>query len=223
VTGVNVRVGACIAAIAALCSAPSAQAQSTMVALWHMDETSGSTMADAVGGNTGTLHSVTTGVPGALGTAYDFDGKSAYVSVPSAGSLNPGSSPMEFSVSVHLRSRPPTGSNLDYDILRKGIASTKGGMYKLEVPHSGTPVCRFAGSLGDVRVTGAKDVADGRWHTVTCARTATGVSVAVDGGSPRVRSGATGTISNTANLVIGAKPGSDYTNGTIDEVSVSVG
>jgi len=223
VTGVNVKRAVCLAAMMVLGSFSGAQAQSATVALWHMDETSGSTMADAVGHSNGSLHSVTTGVPGALGTGYDFDGSTSYVTVPSTAVLNPGSSPMQFTVNMRISVRPASGSTKDYDILRKGVASTNGGMYKMEVGHAGSPVCRFAGSQGDILVTASQSVVDGRWHTVTCARTATGISVSVDGKAPRTRSGATGTISNSAALVIGAKPGSDYTKGTLDEISVAVG
>jgi hypothetical protein len=223
VTGVNVKSAVCLAAILVLGSFSGAQAQSVTVALWHMDETSGSTMVDAVGHSNGSLHSVTTGVAGAVRTAYDFDGSRSYVSVPSTDVLNPGASPMQFSVSLRITVQPASGATKDYDILRKGVASTKGGMYKMEVPPSGAPVCRFAGSQGDIKVTAGQSVVDGRWHTVTCARTGSGISVSVDGKAPRTHSGATGTISNSSALVIGAKPGSDYTKGSLDEISVSVG
>jgi Concanavalin A-like lectin/glucanases superfamily len=209
-------------ALAALCGAPAAQAQSTVVALWHMDETRGTTMADAVGGDDGTLNAVDVGLPGALGTAYGFNGTSSYVSVPSSPALSPGAAPMSFSMSILVTTPPPKGSTKDYDLLRKGVASTSGGMYKLEVRHSGLLACRYAGSAGDVLVLSGRAVADGSWHSVTCARSGTGVSVTVDG-TTWTKAGATGTISNSSRLVIGAKPGSDYTKGTIDEVSVSVG
>src|SRR3954452_13282703 len=59
------------------------------VALWHMDETSGTVMHDAVGGHDGTLSGVTVGAPGFAGTAFGFSG-SGFVSVPTAAALNPG-------------------------------------------------------------------------------------------------------------------------------------
>src|SRR6266498_86896 len=62
-----------------------------LVALWHMDETSGTLMYDSIAGHTGSLHSVQPGLPGFSGFAYGFNGSSSYVSVPSAGDLNPGS------------------------------------------------------------------------------------------------------------------------------------
>ena len=79
-----------------------------VVSLWHMDETSGTTMVDSVGTNHGTLHSVTTGLPGFLGSAYGFNGVAGYVSVPSSGSLNPGSSNFSFTVHIKTTSVPAT-------------------------------------------------------------------------------------------------------------------
>ena len=65
------------------------QTQPGLVALWHMDETSGTTMHDAVGGHTGTLHSVTLGrrrLPRARPTGSTG---SSYVSVPDEGRPQP--------------------------------------------------------------------------------------------------------------------------------------
>ena len=44
--------------------------------LWHMDETSGTVMHDAVGGHDGHPHSVAVGLPGFSGTAFGFTGSS---------------------------------------------------------------------------------------------------------------------------------------------------
>ena len=64
------------------------QTQPGLVALWHMDETSGTSMADAVGGHTGTLHSVALGQPGSLAPPTASTG-SSYVSVPTAARPQP--------------------------------------------------------------------------------------------------------------------------------------
>src|SRR5579859_4961370 len=54
------------------------------VALWHMNETTGSTMHDAtIYKNNGTLHNVTLGESGINSSkAYGFNGSNSYVSVP---------------------------------------------------------------------------------------------------------------------------------------------
>src|SRR5439155_12704584 len=119
-----------IAAAAALTVAFSAHAASAAtVALWHMDETSGSTMRDSVGANNGTLKNVALGKSGFLHSAYGFNGSSSIVTVPSSSALNPGSADFSFLVHVKFSKLPPT----DYDLLRKGLSSTAGGDYKLEI------------------------------------------------------------------------------------------
>ena len=76
---------------AATAAVQAVQTQPGLVALWHMDETSGTTMADAVGGHTGTLHSVSLGRRRLRsGTAYAFTGARATSSVPTKADLNPG-------------------------------------------------------------------------------------------------------------------------------------
>jgi len=57
-----------------------------LVSHWTFDETSGTTAADAHGPNPGAISGgVTLGVPGAIGTAFDFDGGSGQVDVGSVG------------------------------------------------------------------------------------------------------------------------------------------
>ena len=110
-----------------------------------MDETSGTTMHDAVGSHTGTLHSVALGQPGFLGTAFGFNGSSSYVSVPTQADLNPGSA--DITVTIHLKttSAPATP---DWDIIRKGHYTTSGGECKMEYQPSGQASCGFKGSSG---------------------------------------------------------------------------
>ena len=107
-------------------SSAAAGATQPLVALWKMDETSGTVMRDSVGSHTGTLHSVQLGVPGFKGTAYGFTG-SSYVTVPSAGDLNPGSA--NISITVHLKatSAPATriGTCSERVSSRRAEASTR--------------------------------------------------------------------------------------------------
>lgn len=206
---------------------PAGAAAST-VALWHMDERSGTTMGDAVGSNTGGLHSVTVGVPGWLGTAYRFDGRTSYVTVPSSPSLNPGALPLAFTAHVRYTATPPNTSTTDYDIIRKGTASDSAQFYKLEVRPDNRAVCRFVGSktssTGLLIHTGPQ-LNDGRWHTLTCQKTDSQIKLVIDGAT-HTKSGTVGSISNTGPLTLGAKPGkgySDFYNGDLDEASISIG
>lgn len=202
---------------------PEAAFASTTVALWHMDDT-GTQMVDSSGnGLTGSLVNVSTAQPGAVAYAYGFLGKPSYVSVPQTANLNPGST--LFSVTVHLRfAVRPSSTVGDYDVIRKGLSSTPGGNWKMEVLQTGYAFCQFQGSSGRVTITHGPSLADNLWHSVTCRRTGTGVRLTVDGGS-WTRSGATGTIANTSATMLGAKnsTGADQYAGLLDEVAITKG
>ena len=111
--------GAALIAVVAL--TPGVASASTVNALWHMDEAAGATvMVDFSGhGNTGTLHNVTAGVPGKVGTAYSFGGSKvqSYVEVPDSPTLNPGTAKINISVWFNTTSLPTSG---DFDLVRKG-------------------------------------------------------------------------------------------------------
>ena len=222
------RAGVAVTAAVGLMAMP-AVAQAAPVALWHMDETSGTTMADSVGANVGTLVNVTVGVPGGVtGTAYHFDGADSYVSVPDSPALNPGTADIAFTAYVRYTVTPPTGSTTDYDILRKGTASDSAQFYKMEIRSDNRAVCRFVGSKTSktgILIHTGPTLNDGKWHTITCTKGNTSISLVVDG-KTFTKSGTVGSISNNGPLTLGAKPGSpfsDFYNGDLDEVSVSIG
>ena len=194
------------------------QTQPGLVALWHMDETSGTSMFDAVGGHTGTLHSVSLGQPGSLGTAYGFTG-SSYVSVPTKGDLNPGSANLTVTIRMKTTSAPATP---DWDIIRKGLYTTAGGEWKMEYQPSGQASCGFKGSSGYSEMTAGPAINNGQWHTVQCVKTSTGIKVVVDGAATSKTAGI-GAISNTDAVPIGARPGSEFFKGSLDEASVQIG
>ena len=205
-----------------------AVADAAPVAVWHLDETSGTSAFDAVGGNTGTNHNVTLGVPGFAGTAYRFDGKSSYVQVPTSTALNPGTAPIQFTVEVRYTKTPGTTSTTDYDVLRKGTSSDSAQFYKLEIRHDNRAVCRFVGSnttSSGILIHTGPTLNNGQWHTITCTKSDTQISLIVDG-KTFTKNGVVGSIANSGPLTLGAKPGSRYTdfyNGDLDEVSVSIG
>ena len=216
-----------VAAVATMTSlllvAQSAAAETLTVAQWKMDDT-GTTMVDSSGHNhNGTLHNVMTGQPGFSGKAYLFSGKPSYVSVPSATDLNPVTS--TFTVTLHVKfPARPTSAVGDFDVLRKGLSTTDGGSYKIEILQSGHAFCDFRGSTREGSLTGTKALAVNAWHTITCTRTATSMKLVVDG-STISKTVTTGTISNTGNLYIGAKnsSGGDQLTGFVDAVTIKKG
>ncbi len=106
--------------------------------------------------------------------------------------------------------------------MRKGLFDSAGGEFKVEYQPSGQASCGFIGSAGSNELIAGPALNDGAWHTVTCVRTASGIQLIVDG-TTFSKAGAVGAISNTADLVIGARPGSEFFQGSLDEASVRVG
>jgi Concanavalin A-like lectin/glucanases superfamily len=210
-----------IGAVTALSTsiAQSASAAQRPVALWHMDDKT-TTIRDASGhAYTATVHNVQLGQPGWAGTSFGFATTPAYVRIGSAPALNPGTRPFTVTVRVRFASRP-SASVEDYDIIRKGLSSTPGGSFKMEILGSGKAFCDFRGSR-EVSVTNGPNLADSRWHTVTCRRNRDSVALVVDGRS-YTRSGSTGSISNSDAVFLGAKDasGADQYAGLLDEVSI---
>jgi hypothetical protein len=192
----------------------------TPVAVWHMEESGGTSMVDSAGDNDGTVHSVTMGVTGKSGKGYGFDGKSSYVSVPSNASLNPGTGDVTVTLSFKTTSLP---SSADWDLARKGDFKTAGGEWKVELQPEGQVSCGFKGSANyRFLQAGPKTMANGKWHTVTCTKTTSAIKLTVDG-QTYSKSGKVGSISNSEPVVIGAYPGKEFFKGTLDEVSISKG
>lgn len=191
-----------------------------VVALWHMDETSGTIMHDSAGGNDGNLYLVALGLPGAVGTAYGFDGRDSYVSVPSATDLNPGTKNITITTRLKTTSAPP-GLPADFDLIRKGTYAPSASEYKVELQHSGQASCGFEGSAGYGELIAGPHLNDGRWHTVQCIKAPAAIQLVVDG-KTFTQPANIGSISNTAPLVIGARPDADWYSGELDEVVIRV-
>ncbi len=196
----------------------------TQVGLWHMDDTN-RVMNDSSANNLdGTISSnVVTGEAGALGTAFLFATKPSWVSVPSSTKLNPGTATFTVSVRVAFTVKPSSTVG-DYDLARKGLSTTSGGNWKVEILRSGYAFCLFRGSSGSVSVTKGPDLSNGAWHTISCSRDSSGVRLTVDG-STSSKSGATGNIANSTTMFVGAKSsaGGDQYSGRMDELQITFG
>src|SRR5215210_5630933 len=93
---------------------------------WQMVETSGQ-MLDASGNNNnGTPKDV-----GQTGSAYVFNGSTSYVLVPDSDSLDPKGKDITLRARVKITDTPMDDDS--YDIVRKGLAGTPGGDYKMEI------------------------------------------------------------------------------------------
>ena len=220
-SGLLLAMAAAVVGLLLLTAAPARAA--TVVAAWNMED-AGGTMADSSGrGHTGTLRAVTTRQPGQSGFGYGFNGKPSYVSVPSSADFSPGTANVRITLSVRFSVLPPSSVG-DYDLLRRGLSSTAGGDYKLEILGSGRAFCLFRGNGGRVSLTAGPNLADNRWHTLSCARIGKSVVLTVDGVAT-TKAGATGAIANSSAVFIGAKDGTgaDQYRGLMDSVSITVG
>jgi hypothetical protein len=209
-------------------SAPASGA-STVVAHWAMDEPdSPPTAFDSGGANHGTNYDVVGDTE-----AYTFNGVSSRVVVPDHDSLDPLGANFAFGVMLSMTQAPDLKET--YDALRKGVVSTPGGNYKLEIKHAkGKAVARCvvkdaARTIAAIQSQLKVNLADGATHTVTCTKTATGVSVKVDNLPTRTKTVTSlGSVANAADLAIGAKAetsstGFDWYKGKLHDAWVAVG
>jgi hypothetical protein len=202
---------------------------SGVVALWHMDDT-GTTMVDALGGHHGTLSNVQTGLAGAAGTAFGFNGANSYAFVPQSDSLSAvgRTVTLSFLMKAAPGARPNAAVEQDWDLMRSAGQYYDGDEYKVEYNPNATVLCAFKGNAGyrEVFSSAAKPLDDGAWHTIECTKTATQVKTVVDG----VTTSATvtiGTIVITKGLLFGAHPAtsgtsgaSEWFKGQLDEASI---
>lgn len=207
-----------------------AEADDTIRGAWLLDEPgSPPTAFDSSGhGNHGTNQQIT-----GTGTGYVFNGTGSRVVVPDSPSLDPGAADFSFGVTL-VMTTPPTPIGETYDVLRKGISSTAGGEYKLEIKNvkgAARARCLVKDSTKVLAgIVAPTNLANGVPHTVTCSKTSTGVSVRVDSLSPLTKSvTALGSTSNASPLGIGAKAepsaktGFDWYLGLIEDAWVRVG
>jgi hypothetical protein len=180
----------------------------TKVAVWQMNEGPNATrMHDSSGnGRSGTIGSeVETSVTVSGETGYRWSAVNGDVVDPerlvmvNSSALNPGRD--AFAVTIRLK----TSVTGNHNIIQKGQTGTAGGMWKIDMLN-GRIFCTYTGAAGRVAIGSRQTVSDDVWHTVSCERRRTGVTISVDGGLPRAQAGRTGRIANPWPLAIGGKP-----------------
>ncbi len=187
----------------------------TTVGLWHMDETSGSIANDSSGhNNDGKLQNIKFS-----SGAYEFNGHNSRVLIPDSSSLDPGNSDITISLKVRFTVKPSRSVH-DYDLVRKGSSS----YYKIEITEQGKARCQFHGSNGDAGLVVGPNLADGKWHTISCTKTSTKISGKADGASAS-HGAHVGSISNGVALSLGGKASGtqDLYQGFMDEVKITIG
>jgi hypothetical protein len=197
-----------------------ANAALTARAVWNMDSLP--TMVDSAGGdNNGTTKNVTLS-----GGAYQFNGSSSLAQAPDQPNLDPGAASVRLSARISFSKTP--ASNQTYDIVRKGVTTSAGGDYKIEIARSSAGLavasCVFKDSRGKVGMArGTAGLANKGFVTVTCTKTSSGVTLNA-GGQTRTVSTTLGSISNTSPVYVGGKgDGTDPFPGLIDFVKIDIG
>lgn len=186
-----------------LAAFPASAATTTL--LHYTGALSGTAVLDESGsGNTGTAHDITL-----RGSAYWFNGVSSYIQTPASSTVNPGSSNFSYSVTIALPST--TIFNRDLSLVRRGSSKFAGPYYKMEMVYNyATGNMRLECALRDasgahaIVSTSAKGLNDGRWHTLTCSKTSTTVSLTVDG-RVHANSAQLGNLSSTQPLNFGVE------------------
>lgn len=200
-------------AFGVLAVASPATAAGSTAANWQLNETTGP-MKDSSGN--GNNSSMMTGVT-RNGSTYHFDGKGRVV-VPTSASLVPGSRNFTLTARIHL-TQVGGGQNF----VQKNTYSQSGTQIKLEV--SGKHLhCRVAGNSGVASVWGwgtAPTLLNG-FHTISCIKTATSVTLKLDNKS-WTQHIAVGTITTKAPMTVGGKypckTDCDFTFGDFDWVT----
>lgn len=222
-------VSATVVGAAIVLLAPAA-AHAKLVADWAMDEpANATTMVDSSPeANNGSITSVVTGRPGLVsGFAYDFNGTTSFVSVPDDPTLDPEAAniTLEATVKVAVTTMPDDSM----DLVRKGVTTTTGGDWKMEIKRASDPtvgklLCVFKDRNRVVVQRNANvDIVDGQQHTVKCIKTATQVKAVVDARTFTTTK-SVGSISNDQPVVLGSKvAGDDVLQGTLDQVRLNIG
>lgn len=139
--------------------------------------------------------------------------------------LNPGSRPVQYGASILMTHADlADGAN----VMQKGYSVGGVSQFKLQVDHRlGHPSCVIAGQHAHIyRAEPRLDVADGRWHDLTCTRTGNRLTLTVDGvDRASVPVPPDLSIANAEPLRVGGKgpnKGNDQFAGEIDNVFLTI-
>lgn len=203
----------------------SAGKPASLKAEYSFDSTVGGVVSDLTGlGHTLTLTGSWSAVDGVSSPAVAF-AKPSMGSTPSVPDLNPIG--REFAVTAVFRIPNDTSAVPDSpNIVQKGFFGDA-GQWKMQLnPGPAVVQCRFKGKLTARLISSTvQGVDDGAWHTATCSRAGSVISVTVDGVVTQSTVNV-GDIANGRPLQVGAKSmtsTSDQFPGIVDYVSVAMG
>jgi uncharacterized delta-60 repeat protein len=188
------------------------------VSLWLLDEDTGTSAADSVGTNLGTLTNGPSWVSGHSGSALSFDGVNAYVSVPHDASLNP----TQISVSAWIKA-----TNWKTEIWRGAVVAKDswGGPtngYDLRTGDNGKLSFVVGTSSGWKDASTDSLMTTGQWYHIVGTYDGTTVKVYINGVERGSAAGGGDISASSYPLNIGRCP-YDTTrlfDGVIDEVAI---
>jgi hypothetical protein len=189
---------------------------------WRMNETSGPMIDSSRNHNNGRPTNVRR-----TGSTYVFNGSTSRVVVPDDDSLDPAGEGIRLTAFIRVPNQAMDDDS--YDVVRKGLSSSAGGDYKMEIKRTSTRTvgklhCLFNGSRGTVSRVAPRDIVDGKWHTLECTKRTNVVVARVDGESYTQR-GSAGSISNRREVLVGAKttrPLDDMFRGSMNFVRIYI-
>lgn len=194
-----------------------------LAAWYNLDEASGS-RSDNFGGTGAASGSPSTGIPGALGAAIDFDGADDYVLAPDADILDVGTS--DFSVEAWVYGDSMANSDVIFAKSNGGAASSTYGFH-FSVYDSLYPTLHFASAATALaKIQSDTAIADGQWYHLVAVvdRDNTSNTVVYINGKATTTtvsnlSDNTGAVSNSVGLAIGAESDAAFFwDGKIDDV-----
>ncbi|MBI2669670.1 MAG: LamG domain-containing protein [Candidatus Yanofskybacteria bacterium] len=204
-----------------------------LVSWWTGDEISGKTVLDIKGKNNGTMVGGVSIVPGKVGNAFKFDGKSGYITMGNPSSLNFGTKPFSLEFWIYWDGGPNVNS-----VLRKAShpIGGRGAGYWIRI--GGTHMELFMGETigpdGNPKGHTSTPFTPKTWHHVVAVRKelsnqsqfSGNTSLIIDGverGGVRIIPDPPVTVSD-APFIIGARSDetgtSEFFSGMIDEISV---
>ena len=143
----------------------------------------------------------------------------AFVSTPNRRGLNPGRRAFSFGAQVRVSADSTAAKST---VIQKGRYTNPRGRWRLRLDWADArPYCLVRGTAGTVLMRSRTGIADGRWHSVACVRTADMVRLVVDGEVVRAKEGRTGRVANRAPVSIGGFATVARSNqffGTLDRV-----
>jgi concanavalin A-like lectin/glucanase superfamily protein len=197
-----------------------AVAEAAPVATWPLAANAN----DTTGGHDGVAENV-----GFSGGSAFFSGVGSRITVPYSTALSPGAADVTATVQIKTTAVPGTGTD-DFDLMR---ASPTGKMFKIELfprNHVAQAQCVVIGTLTRTNLHAGPGLNDNQWHTITCTKTDSQVTLRVDNqlvGTTSIRIGSIALRKN-AIFALGYKPvigqpDQDRYKGRLRNASVSIG